>query len=353
MGKRWPEYRVGAYRLRQLDGEACAVWYEDGKRRRYRLGVKGYDQGRAALDRFARRQVIVHASTAETIGDLWERYIADRELDGKGMDVFRHNWKALSPRFGEITPEEVHADYCRAYARERFALGRAQATVWTELARLRSCLQWAFKKGLITRIPDIWIPSSGEARQRVLTEDEVWRLLDACVSPHVRLFVLLAIASGGRHTAILELTWDRVDFENGLTDLRKKVTLDPMSKRGQKGRAVVPMNNLLRAALSEARTGALTDHVIEWDGKPLRSIKKAFRAAVLRAGLGNDVTPHVLRHTAATWLTESDVDMQKVARFLGHRHVTTTEGIYSKPRGHYLRGAAEAVETRIKRAKKP
>ena len=353
MGKRWPEYRVGAYRLRQLDGEACAVWYdEDGKRRRFRLGVKGFEQGRAALDRFARRQVVLEAASAQTVGELWERYIADRELDGKGMDVFRHNWKALSPRFADISPTEIHADYCRAYARERFELGRAQATVWTELARLRSCLQWAFKKGLITRIPDIWVPSSGEARDRVLTESEVWRLLDACVTPHVRLFVLMAIASAGRHRAILELTWDRVDFGKGLIDLRKKVKLDPMSKRGQKGRAVVPMNNLLRAALSEARAGALTDHVVEWDGKPIGSIKKAFRAATIRAGLSKDVTPHVLRHTAATWLTESDVPLEQVARYLGHRHVTTTEAIYSKPRGHYLREASQAVERMVTRGKK-
>lgn len=351
MGKRWPEYRVGAYRLRQLNGEACAVWYEDGKRRRYRLGVKGYDEGRIALDRFARRQVVFQAASAQTVGELWERYIADRELDGKGMDVFKHNWKALAPWFSDISPEEINADYCRAYARERFALGRAQATVWTELARLRSCLQWAFKKGLITRLPDVWTPSSGEARDRVLTEEEVWRLLDACVSPHVRLFVLLAIASAGRHTAILELTWDRVDFENGLIDLRKKITRDPMSKRGQKGRAVVPMNNLLRAALSEARSGALTDHVIEWDGKPLKSIKKAFRAAVVRAGLSKDVTPHILRHTAATWLTESDVPLEQVARYLGHRHVTTTEAIYSKPRVHYLRAASDAVEKMVRKGR--
>lgn len=352
MGKRWPEYRVGAYRLRELNGEACAVWYEYGKRRRFRLGVKGYEQGRAALDRFARRQVVVQAASAHTVGELWDLYIADREMDGKGMEVFKHNWKALSKRFSDIPPEEIHADYCRAYARERFALGRAQATVWTELVRLRTCLQWAFKKGLISRMPDVWVPSSGESRDRVMTEAEVWRLLDACVSPHVRLFVLLAIASGGRHTAILELTWDRVDFENGQIDLRKKVTRDPMSKRGQKGRAIVAMNNLIRAALSEAKTGALTDHVIEWDGKPIRSVKTAFRAAVTRAGLGDDVTPHVLRHTVATWLTESDVDMKKISRFLGHRHMTTTEAVYSKPRVHYLRGAAKAVETRIRKAAK-
>lgn len=177
------------------------------------------------------------------------------------------------------------------------------------------------------------------------------RLLDACASPHVRLFMLLAIASGGRHGALLELTWDRVNFNDGLIDLRRREKRDPMSKRGRKGRAVVAMNNLLRAALTEARSGAQTDHVIEWDGRPLKSIKKAFQRAVERAGL-TGVTPHTFRHSAATWLTEDDVPLEQVARFMGHTHVATTEGTYSKPRGNYLRAAADAVEKRVLRGKK-
>lgn len=58
MGK-WGEFRVGNYRLGQLNGEACAVWWErDGagrhQRHRYRLGVSSEKEGRAALAVFAR-----------------------------------------------------------------------------------------------------------------------------------------------------------------------------------------------------------------------------------------------------------------------------------------------------------
>ena len=42
---------------------------------------------------------------------------------------------------------------------------------------------------------------------------------------------------------------------------------------------------------------------VEWLGQPVQSIDKAFRAAVEDAGLSSDVTPHVLRHSAATWLS--------------------------------------------------
>ena len=67
--------------------------------------------------------------------------------------------------------------------------------------------------------------------------------------------------------------------------------------------------------------------VVEWNGKPIAKVRKAFAAAVKASGLnaivsarlGYDVaiTPHVLRHTAATWLMQAGVDLWEAAGFLG------------------------------------
>jgi hypothetical protein len=43
--------------------------------------------------------------------------------------------------------------------------------------------------------------------------------------------------------------------------------------------------------------------------------------------------------------------MGDVPIVVGHRHVTTTEAIYSKPRVHYLRGASEAVEKMVRKGR--
>ena len=109
--------------------------------------------------------------------------------------------------------------------------------------------------------------------------------------PHLRLFVILAITTGGRSSAICQLLWSKVDFEAGTIDLRTTEKPNPLTKRTQKGRAFVAMTAEARAALSEAKIGALTDYVIEWDGVPVKKIRKAFMAAVRRAGLAG-VTPH-------------------------------------------------------------
>ncbi len=57
-------------------------------------------------------------------------------------------------------------------------------------------------------------------------------------------------------------------------------------------------------------------HVVEWNGRPVRSVKKAFGSTAEGAGLP-DVSAHTLRHTAATWLMQAGVDKWEAAGFLG------------------------------------
>lgn len=352
MGK-WRPYNAGKYRLGQLNGEAVAVWSErrtDGTwhRPRFRLGVRTEAEGRVALDRFARANDTVDARATQRVDAIWSAYIADRERDGKGMAVYAYNWRAIEPWFGARLADEVTEDLCRAYARERFSQGLAPSTVNTELARLSQALKWAADRAVIPRRPKVWIPRPSEPRARVLTETEVLAILDGCAAPHVRLFVILLLTTGGRHRALVELTWDRVDFERGTIDLRTPRTVDPMSRRHQKGRAIVPMNGLARAALAEAREGAVTDWVLEYRGRPLKGVRDGLQAACVRSGV-EGVTAHTFRHTVASWQWER-IEPEKVARFLGHRNVATTRAVYAKPDATtYLSDAAEVVDLPVRR----
>jgi len=63
--------------------------------------------------------------------------------------------------------------------------------------------------------------------------------------------------------------------------------------------------------------GIVRNHVVEWNGEPVKSVKTAFKSAVALAGLDGNVTPHTLRHTAATWLMQAGVDKWEAAGFLG------------------------------------
>lgn len=264
------------------------------------------------------------------------------------MAAFDHNWKALAPRFSRISPAVVDAALCRAYAAERMEAGRSQGTVWSELTRLRSCLNWAARNHKTEARFSVWVPSKPKPAKRVLTPDEAAALLDACTTPHIRLFVILALATGGREAAICELTWDRVDFERQTIDLRTGVEGNPLQKVQRKGRAQVHMSEWVRAALTAAKEGALSDYVIEWGGKPIVRPGLAFDKAARRAGLAG-VTPHTLRHTAASWAEEAGVPMQVISRFMGHSTEATTRGIYAKPAAVVTQPVADVIEMRMRR----
>lgn len=362
MGKQWRKYRVGIYRLGRINAQAVVRWDgENGKPQRRVLGTGLSEvEARAALDTFARRVAVIKAQSAATVDELWAAYYADRERDGKLMGPFRDSWKVLKGRFGNLPVDAVNADVCRDHAQARHTAGVSAGTIWTELTRLRSCLNWAQKRRVIREAPYVWVPRKPAPRDIVLTEEQVGALIDACVMPHMRLFVILAITTAARSGAILALTWDRVDLERGHIDLREPTMVNPLTKKARKHRALVPITPEARAALQTARDGALTNYVIEWnenvrkDGTvgPLLKIRKGFEMAVKRAGLPAGVTPHVLRHTAASWMESEGVAMERIARLLGHRDPATTRKVYAKPEVESLRSAANVIDMRLQKVRK-
>lgn len=283
-----------------------------------------------------------------TIGDIWHKWMAERAGDGLSNDIYMANWKSLAPHFADRTPDNLTRDDCREYARKRFALGRSPSTVHTELARLRSCLKWGQSEGFMQKPAKIWVPQPAKPRDRVLSKHEIDRLLEGARrgDPHVYVFVVLAITTGARHTAILDLTWDRVDWDNRTIayDTLDRNVKDPMSKKWSKGRAMVPMSDLAYEALWHVYPGRQCDHVIEHGGRRLKSIRTGFAAACERAGL-EGVTPHTIRHTFVTLLRQLGIDVAQVAQMVGHTDTRTTELQYTHPNIEFLRPAAHAINS--------
>ena len=308
-----------------------ALTYREGDRR-LRISTGTADEALArsrAAEIWDRRK----AAASERIADLWPAYVRDRVKDGLARARFDVTWRALGPYFGEIIGRQVTRDDCRAYAKRRTEQGKAASTITTELALLRACLRWRYGASA----PSVWLPAPSPPRDHWLTKDQVRELLDATDTPHVRLFIILAAATGARASAILDLTWDRVHFGQGMIDYRpagRKVT--------NKRRIEVRMNERARAALEQAYEARLSDHVIEYGGKSVGSVKKALQR--LSAKTGIKVSPHVLRHSAAVWMAQDDVPMSRIAQFLGHTKTAVTEHYYARYSPSHMQDAAAATE---------
>ena len=258
------EYRIG-----RLKGRFVVNVFDDNGARTNRYRLNAGDKSTA--EREAR--AIVAALTkppGKTVREIWGAFLADRE--GRAIiATMVYTWKAIEPRFGDLAGDEITVDDCRAHTAARRKAGIKDGTISTELGHLRMVLRWAEKCGMICA-PYIERPAPPRRKELHLTRGQCRALIDAATTPHIRLYILLALATGGRNEALLDLTWSRCDFDRGLIDLR-----NPEISRPHKGRAIVPMNGTIRAALTEARDGALSDHVIEWAGERIRSAKKGRR----------------------------------------------------------------------------
>jgi integrase len=96
------------------------------------------------------------------------------------------------------------------------------------------------------------------------------------------------------------------------------------------------------------RNGIIVNHFVEWNGQPVKSVKNGFARAVDVAELDltdGNVTPHTLRHTAATWLMQHGTDPWEAAGFLG-MSVKVLIDTYGHHHPDYMRGAAAAITSK-------
>jgi len=320
-------YRVAKHRR----GFVCVIYYEDGSRRR--VALKATDKFQATTEAARVAGVLRTAEPKQrlTVGEVVNAYFEQSEA--LWVSVERHHWKSAAPAFAHLPVEAVNERACREYAASSPS---KPGTIRKHLSIIRAALRWGARKNICPPVPDIWLPQAPPPKDRRLTREEAENLRRSCVMPHVRLFVEVALGTGGRSGAILSLRWGMVDLG------QRRIRFCGSEKQKSRAQAV-PINETLHQALTEAKEGAMTDYVIEWAGQPVKSIKRGFREAVKRAGLGADVTPHVLRHTAASWMAEAGVPMSEIAAVLGHRDSRTTERIYAKMSPEYLQKAVRAL----------
>lgn len=323
------------YRIGRLKGRFVVMWNEDdGRRRRYRLSA---DTAKEA-EREA-RDLILRISAPEagmTVAQIWNAYQV--EMGGRRQaSKLAQTGRNVLPELGHLSATQITKDDCRAYVNLRREQGRKDATIRTELGCLRSAILWAADNDLIHKAPTIKMPPAPPPRDRYLTRTEVGSLLASAIDPHIRLAILLMLTTAGRSGAVLELTWDRVDLD------RRIIKLATNDIGPKKGRATVPINDTLMAALQEAQQAALSRYVVEWGGRRVKSIKTGFNAAVKRAGIDH-CTPHDLRRTAGRFMAEAGVPIEEIAQFLGHTNPNITRSTYSQFSPDYLRHAAGSLE---------
>lgn len=313
-------------------------WFEDGHSQRASTRTADRAEAEAVLAAFR----LVKAD--QPLEDLSVPQVLDWYWDQHGSKLMRPDTcqlgiRYLKPFFGSTLASALNLDMQERYVAHRRDAGAGDESIRRDLSVLSAACRRAVKYKKLERSPPILTLSPAPPRERWLTRSEVARLFWQLRGPrqrHLLLFARLALYTGARTGAILDLTWDRVNFEAGLIDFRK-----PGRRETKKRRGVKPMTPLLRRMLLHARKRSRSRYVVSWAGEGVGRIAKAFIAHAERVGL-EDVTPHVLRHTFASWAVRKGVPIYTVGKALDQTVASTTSR-YAKLAPEDIRAAMEAM----------
>jgi integrase len=276
-------------------------------------------RGRRVRRSFATREEAIAFESApehrelETLDGLLKA-VARRRWAGTANEVnaTRNAQDVIDILGGSLHPREVDERRLDLVVETLRARGNSPATINRKLAAISVLLRHALKRRVIDRVPVIEREKEPEGRLRWLTRHEADRLL-AALSGDARDAVVLLLATGARRGEVLALEWQDV-----IDDSVRFVSTKNGSSR------TVPLTKEARLMLADRRARAHPHDQLVFPNLSPRQLEVRFETARKDAGLGRDVTIHVLRHTVASWLVQRGVPIAAVQRWLGHKTISMT-----------------------------
>jgi site-specific recombinase XerD len=273
--------------------------------------------------------------------------VATRDLSHHTMRAYDSDIAAFERYLGERpTIDQIDGERLMAFFEEQRSAGLASASVRRRTSGLRGFCRWLQSCRLLEGDPSVGAaPRLGRARKlpRLVPTRELEQLFrwlrEAAAVDHdyvadeklahpneatTLLAVALMVATGLRVSEVTGLQCRDIDLPG--RNLR-------VLGKGRRERQVFLTNDWISSlarAYVTTRSALGLDHghlLFNSRGEPLKSA--AMRSRLQKAGhearLEVRVTPHMLRHTAATQLIEAGVDIRYVQRLLGHSSLSTTE----------------------------
>jgi len=319
-----------------------------------------------------------------TVGEYLERWLADYAKPNVAAKTFERYEgiirRHLIPNLGgypisKLQPLHVQEYYSRALQNGRLDKRPGNLSPTTILHHhrvLKEALGQAVKWQIVPRNPADAVEPPRPARNemRVLTAEQIDRLLEAARETYLHTPIMLAVATGMRRGEVLALRWQDVDLDAGTISVcrsleQTKAGLSFKEPKTARSRRVVVLPGFAVEALRKHRVEqaehrlrvgpAWEDHGLvccRENGRPIapNSIHSAYETVLSRAGLPY-VNFHALRHSHATMLLSQGVHPKIVSERLGHSQIAVTMDLYSHVSLPMQQEAAQKLDTLLSNAR--
>ncbi|MCY6381481.1 site-specific integrase [Hoeflea prorocentri] len=252
----------------------------------------------------------------DTLVELWERYSSllwedskHKEACGTYIDEI-HRFMLKS---GHKNYDNVLLDKLTVHFRQK---GNRNSTINRKFASLSKILRKHHRNGELGRLPEFKKLPERNARIRFFTPDEEQNMLNELeeIDPHYAQLSRFLVESGARIGEALKLNW--CDIDGDYVTFWETKSSQPRT---------IPLSERARKVIAEQRkkrsrkSGPFQDI-------PYYKFRGGWNSAKERTHMRDDrnVVPHVLRHTCASRLAQSGVDIKRIQEFLGHRTLSMT-----------------------------
>ena len=246
----------------------------------------------------------------------------------------------IIPKWGKVRLTDIDSRAVAQWLADKREQGFAPATV----EKFRVIFGRSFELGAGWNVPGInknptrGIPRKplNNARERFLSADEAARLRIAVaesLNPQLQHIVGLLLLTGARLRELLDARWEHVNVE-------RRTWLIPTSKTGKSRH--VPLSKAALAIIKELPRFKDCPWLVPnpETRQPYVSIKHGWQRAIKEARLPG-LRLHDLRHSAASFMVNSGVDLFAVGKVLGHASYQSTQR-YSHLANDTLLKAVEA-----------
>ena len=264
----------------------------------------------------SRRLEILDGDQRVTLSELKKVFFEKHtDIGDDAKDAYELAMRLFIDVHGESTLiGRIKKDHISAFKSVCRSRGCKKTTVNTYLRHLRTIFNKAHSWGLLQQkiaLPFYRIPKT---HPRVLSKTERTSILvkSKKTDPEMNRVIRFALWTGARRAEIARLTWQNIQGN-----------VAKLIGKGGKERTIPLLPKAMAAMGTPRDIGFVFVHYHD-----LAKYSKAFKAIARACGL-DDVHFHNLRHTAATQMIESGVEIRYVQEMLGHSSVTTTE-IYTK-----------------------
>jgi len=263
---------------------------------------------------------------ADELADLWYQ---DRKAAGCG--AWLKDWanilnKHILPHISNIPVEELKQASLVKFINRRYKKN-SPTTRNRYLSYLKIMFNWGVKHEYLSKNPLAkWQKAKELSKELTLTVEDLQKIHDTA-APHIKWAIEIAINLGVRTglSELLVLQWKHVDWENKCVRVFATKTKTWRS---------IPIRPEFLEKLLEMKAKAKTDHLVEYNGRPIKSFHKAFRNACRRAGISDDVISYDIRHLFCSSMLSQRASPNAVSRLMGHASTKMTLDRY----GHVMPG---------------